>query len=524
MSAAVTGDTTRVIDAVSRDGDGMRAARPLQRRSRMKPTSLLAVLPFAAAACGDDAPPYEPRDLAVAIDVLPGQWPNQAAEGTIEVAILARGGIDATSVDPSTLVAHDHLGTVEVPFEPGLREEDVDGDGALDGIATLVLTPELAGANTRLVVTGETAIGDRLTGWDMILDPERPTVELPALRGPHPVGVVEYEWTDTSRITYVGPSPNDPRRLKAQVLYPAELGADAQPSPAFLSYEEGVVLAEFFLPTYLGIVLPGDFHEYVGSRAVADAPLADGGPWPVLLFTHGGGIPAPVQLAIVSEVASHGFVVVSISHPFYGGPVVFEDGEVIEEYIPNGPPDTITLDQRFVLDQVEALAASDERFAGSLDVERVGVFGFSMGGIAAVATVATDARFLAGANIDGSVSGPYPPIDQAFLMINSLDYQPGPGDDREGLLDAVLGPAYRLTFASARHLNFCDCVLQEEMMQFYDPTITLPGVGTIDRELAFEILDAYLVAFFKTHVAGEPDPLLEEASPWPDEVDLLRWN
>jgi pimeloyl-ACP methyl ester carboxylesterase len=486
-------------------------------------TCLFASLALVAA-CGDnDAPPHDPLDLEVAIDVLPGTWPNQVAGGTIEVAILARGGVDATSVDPSTLVAHDYLGTVEVPIEPELREEDVDGDGALDAIATLALTPELAGENTRLIVTGETAIGDRLTGWDMILDPDRPTLELPELRGPHPVGVVEYEWTDTSRITYVGPSPNDPRRLKAQVLYPAELGAGAQPSPAFLGREEGVVLAEFFLPTYLGIVLPGDFHEYIGSRVVAEAPLADGGPWPVLLFTHGGGTPAPVQLAIVSEVASHGFVVVSISHPFYGGPVVFEDGEVIEEYLPNGPPDTISLDQRFVLDQVEALAASDERFAGSLDLARAGVFGFSMGGIAAVETVATDARFRAGANIDGSVAGPYVPIDQAFLMINSLDYQPGPGDDREGLLDAVLGPAYQLTFTTARHLNFCDCVLQEEMMRFYDPTITLPGVGTIDRELAFEILDAYLVAFFKTHVAGEPDPLLEQASPWPD-VELVPWT
>jgi hypothetical protein len=218
----------------------------MNRNQRLE--SLLLFLSIAVTsalpACDAEDPPHEPRDFTVAVDALPGQWPNAVdfvAGGTVEVAILARGWGDATTIAPDSLIAHDLEGTAQVPFSGAHREADVDGDGQLDFVGTVDLG-ELTAAGildpdekTRLVVTAETERGDQLTGWDVVLDASRSTLELPAPSGPHRVGLVELDWTDTSRTNEIGPQADAPRRIKVQIRYPADLGPGAQPSPAWLS-------------------------------------------------------------------------------------------------------------------------------------------------------------------------------------------------------------------------------------------------------------------------------------------------
>src|SRR5207248_928938 len=66
-----------------------------------------------------------------------------------------------------------------------------------------------------------------------------------------------------------------------------------------------------------------------------------------------------------------------------------------------------TSDIGFALDRLERLNSSDAsgRFAGRLDLTRVGVFGHSLGGATAAQFCSKDSRCKAGIDIDGSLHG-----------------------------------------------------------------------------------------------------------------------
>jgi predicted dienelactone hydrolase len=250
----------------------------------------------------------------------------------------------------------------------------------------------------------------------------------------------------------------------------------------------------------------------------------------VLIFSSILGIPPPAESAIVNDVASHGFVVVSIYHTYVTGPVGFSDGELVVEYVDNPLQDTLPItvaDIHFVRDQVEDLAVSDPRFENALDLDRVGVFGFALGGTSAAEASVDEPRFLAALNIDGPAMGRAleEGLEQPFLLISarSAPNRLNPEDLRPRFLDGVRGPAYSLTLPSAGGMNFCDYALHEPLMQAADSTAAIPDLGTIDRVLAFQIINDYIVAFFATHVAGTPDPLLSEPSPYP-EASFLEWE
>lgn len=502
-------------------------------------TYLLAAL--LLSACGEEATtPHEPRDLAVRIDVLPGAWPNTTsfdAPAAIDVAILGSAELDATAVDGASLVAwsYDRSRTVAVATE--LRFEDVDGDGRDDAIAAIeldaLLTAGVIGPKaTRLVLAGETVDGDRLEGWDLVLDAARPTLELPAVTGPYAVGVVDYAWTDDARTNEVGPAAGDPRRIKVQVWYPADVVPGAQPTQAWRSLAESAAMVDWFFLTYLGIDLPTELYEYVSVPAVLDAPLHTGaGPLPVLVFSHGLGISPPAHSALLAELASHGFVVAAVYHAYFTGPMELPDGTLIIGVAEEASMDDLlrikVADLQFVLAQLDALAADDARFAGHLDMERVGVIGMSSGGFAATQACIDQPRFLAGVNLDGPIpdaaldNG----IDQAFMLVNTVSAPDRMvlGDPRPAFLDSVRGDAFSLTLPDAGHINLTDFGLHESLIRSYQPGAVLPDLGSIDPELAIEIVNAYVAAFFATYVAGESEALLDQPSPWA-EAELVRWE
>ena len=70
--------------------------------------------------------------------------------------------------------------------------------------------------------------------------------------------------------------------------------------------------------------------ESVKLAATVDAtPLARRGGWPVVLFSPGFGVERELYAGLVEDLASHGYVVVSIDHPHDAGVVEFPDGRVV---------------------------------------------------------------------------------------------------------------------------------------------------------------------------------------------------
>jgi hypothetical protein len=181
----------------------------------------------------------------------------------------------------------------------------------------------------------------------------------------------------------------------------------------------------------------------VRSYAVENSRLSrNRAVYPVLLFSHGFGEMTLTYTAQLTDLASHGFIVFGIEHPHDAFAVWLAKDRVVPfagaawdsaRTRPNGAVayqlaqvPVRAADIRFVLDRIARLNVSELRgnpFAGRLDLGRVGVFGQSLGGIAAASACRTDARIRACANEDADDDGrPYDggwaarPIKQPFMF------------------------------------------------------------------------------------------------------------
>jgi hypothetical protein len=208
--------------------------------------------------------------------------------------------------------------------------------------------------------------------------------------------------------------------------------------------------------------------------------------------------------ALAEELASHGYVVVGLNHPYDVAAVALAAGGVAQfadEAWPAALADRQafvsqriterTADVRFVLDQLEALnARGADPLSGRLDLSRVGVWGHSLGGITAAQACLADARVSACLNLDGLQAGgpfsaepdPVPPA-QPFLFITKETALP-PAVAR--LLAASPTTSAWVTVAGAAHDSFTD-----------GPLLTpglLPLPNTADAITA--ITRRHMLAFF----------------------------
>lgn len=146
-------------------------------------------------------------------------------------------------------------------------------------------------------------------------------------------------------------------RLRITVWYPAAKEAIEQP---------------------LVVGPPGRPLFEIGAVA-ADAPLADGGPRPVLLLSHGFGGSARIMGWFGIAMARAGYVVIAVDHP--GNNAV--DGMTLAAAV-------LPWDRAEDLRSALAAIEDDAAFGPHLDKTRVGVAGFSAGGFTAL--VAAGAR------------------------------------------------------------------------------------------------------------------------------------
>jgi dienelactone hydrolase len=191
------------------------------------------------------------------------------------------------------------------------------------------------------------------------------------------------------------------------------------------------------------------------SHAVVDAPVAGGKEqFPVLVFSHGGGISVLFYTAIIEHLVSHGYVVAAVEHTFDGGTVVFPDGHIItqagwDDDAKRTKAERATFhvarhkvgaqDNSFVLDKMDkmntsGLANAPAGLKGRLDMKRVGAIGHSLGGMISVVSVREDRRFLVALNLDGGLDAgqTYGQLSQpVFAMFNDRRVPQKPGESKE---------------------------------------------------------------------------------------------
>jgi len=119
---------------------------------------------------------------------------------------------------------------------------------------------------------------------------------------------------------------------------------------------------------------PARRRPYIALQENA-TPLIDDAPYPVVVYSHGGCHPNTGTYEVAPTLASHGFVVISGEH--YPEMMAACGREPITSVV-NRP-----LDVRFMLDSLPTL---DEDLTPIIDMEHIGITGYSWGAYTAVAT------------------------------------------------------------------------------------------------------------------------------------------
>jgi predicted dienelactone hydrolase len=377
--------------------------------------------------------------------------------------------------------------------------------------------------------------------------------ELPAPTGKFAVGRAGFHWVDESRPEAMTADPNDRRELMVTLWYPAE-SATGEPAPYIDNLDK---LADAPNQPLFNLA------RFVRSYAIAGARISSAElRYPALIFSPGNQTNVASYAAQIEDLASHGYVVLGIDHPYESQGVIYPDGRIVrysEDKRPKqGSPnfqeeferyyrqrvDWRAADATFVLNQLEKLGAGKTpgQFSVRLDLARVGAFGHSMGGVAAAQTCQSDRRFKACLNLDGKAkslsffpdaNGKGP--EQPFMTFEKT--LPAPTEkqlaewkttreqverareqmrNREAdLLKTVKSGAYRVTLRGATHQSFSD-----------EPLI-LP-FGDADAKAAnrrrTQIIREYTLAFLDQVLRKARSNLLKSASSDYPKVTVERFG
>ena len=382
--------------------------------------------------------------------------------------------------------------------------------------------------------------------------------ELPTPSGRYPVGTTAWRLVDTSR-REIFSGARDFRNVEVLAWYPAASRRRGETAPYLRA---GLPEVRAFATVFGVPETAFDALGNVQTHAELDAPPAEGaGKFPVLLFAHGyTGIPS-AYTALLEDLASHGYAVLSVVHPYEASAATLADGRTVtmidnagkflspimdvfgeweaedrtmaavtsatdtaeqlrllREYLAGLRHTTLALrrwveDTKLVVDRLSSLPNTSVagRLAARLDLGRLGAFGHSMGGVTAGQFCSEDRRCRAGLNLDG--------IPQYGTMIDTslqrpflMVYSARPG--RLGASDAIYRraarPYYRVDVQDTRHLDFSD-------MTFWGGSLRQrPVLGTIAPARVAEITGAIVRQYFDQELLGRRAPLLAGTPLFPE--------
>jgi predicted dienelactone hydrolase len=346
------------------------------------------------------------------------------------------------------------------------------------------------------------------------IDHRRET-KLPAPTGPFAVGRTMQAWSDAG----------SDRQLLAWIWYPATprapsaTGDDYLPSPwrTAVAHHAGVLQ-----------LFTRDLSR-VRTHSIRDAELSPAEPsFPVLIMRAGLAALTASYTTLAEDLASHGYVVVGFDAPHRTVVVVFPDGRVVErarendadllegaerERLAGSLMRAWVADSRFALDQLERLNGdSSGKFRGRLDLQRLGVFGHSLGGATALQLCHDDARCKAGADVDGAPLGSVigEGVTQPFLFVLS-DHAGEPDAETRPVIANIhavydrLSPDSRLliTIPGAGHYQFSDdgALLKSPLVT---RVLRALGIVRIDGRRQIALTAHYLATFFDAHLRQAP--------------------
>ncbi|WP_227026083.1 alpha/beta hydrolase family protein [Streptomyces fodineus] len=249
-----------------------------------------------------------------------------------------------------------------------------------------------------------------------------------------------------------------------------------------------------------------------------------GGRLPVVVFSHGAHDHRSDTTVVVQELASHGYVVVTVDHTGDAFSA-FPDGRVVVPlHDPQhilGPAD-FAKDIRFVLDRLEDLDAGENPDAehrplpaglsGALDLQRIGMFGWSKGGTATALVMSEDQRVRAGLSFDGPMEPAVTTdLDRPFMMMTAV-FTRAEDASVAAFWSRLRGWRLNIQADGAVHSSYCDnqvLIPQLAKMVAMSDEELRRWIGALDPTRALRIQQAYPLAFFDLHLRRGRGHLLD---------------
>jgi predicted dienelactone hydrolase len=372
-----------------------------------------------------------------------------------------------------------------------------------------------------------------------------PPFDLPKPSGPMKVGVTDLVVADSSR---EDPYFGGKREFAVRAWYPTVEGWEGPIAP----YQSAAFShSAMFGP--LKSFMFGHLHR-VGTQGYLDAPV-NGTNLPVVVFVHGYNAFLAQNTTLAQDLASHGYVVLSVGMPGDAVAVEFPDGrikefnnrrflantgplyEVYPEMHSNPPSERVlalvrqviaktpvidealrlqVTDVRYLLDLVERGGLG--RLDGHLDASRIALSGQSFGGSVAGQACYDDARCKAAVNLDGMQFGDLvgtelgKPVmfmengDQTGPWLNDMSYRAPKRP--EGAPEVIY-----LRVEGAKHVDFADFTLASPLLKRYVPNKVL---GKIDGERMLALTSESVLVFLDRHLRGQPARLQTVVDKWPE--------
>lgn len=328
----------------------------------------------------------------------------------------------------------------------------------------------------------------------------------------------------------------DKRELMIKVWYPAK-NNPTTPQEPYLDKTN----RDSFIHKYGGGILSTSSMNYldkVKTHVYQNAPIVEDS-FPVLIFSHGYGSNASGYYALLTEIASHGYIIINMNHTYESLGSFFPDGreayfdyefqaienkDAMEHITPitdafknNLPYDQRhaiireasknynvthmvkrwTKDMMYTIDQLEDWNTNGF-LKNRMDLDKIGVFGHSRGGGAAGQVALKDHRIKAAANIDGIQWGEMMDTiyHQPFLYI-SADW---PAEHQDINAHVYKHKStdyfYESKIQTTAHPNFMD-------IPFMIPIKGLAQTGDIDPELGIKITNDLILSFFNKHIKND---------------------
>ncbi len=364
-----------------------------------------------------------------------------------------------------------------------------------------------------------------------------PIVALEPPTGSHSVGVLKKTITDDTRTEERHKRPGDKRRLLLEIWYPGEPTALSKPESLWSGLYSGKNDLISFFTEYLRKVKTNAYSNIAPKK----------GSFPLVLFNHGLQMFTSQNTQLMEHLASHGYIVVSIAHPYESIRVdLGNDTIILPEFVTsmekfkegmqwirdasapmekakkalekindrtkrsalvldvienadglNGSVSVWAKDNQFVLDWLTQYPKNGSNIVSHINFDKIGIMGMSMGGATAGEICKIDERFDAGINMDGLQYGTRgkDSLHLPFLMFYS--------DDGLGLNDAMYlsstNDYYECHIPGTRHTDFTDLGTVWPILGVYGQ------LGELPSNKVTRIVNTVVLDFWDRYLKGKPN-------------------